>query len=51
VVERINRMLGDAIRSLLLGRSQEEWDTMNYRKSCGPIVAHRTPVLVRPLTS
>jgi len=28
VVERNNRMLGDALRSLLLGRSQEEWDTM-----------------------
>jgi len=26
VVERNNRMLGDALRSLLLGRGQEEWD-------------------------
>jgi len=26
VVERNNRMLGDALRSLLLGRDQEEWD-------------------------
>jgi len=28
VVERNNRMLGDALQSLLLGRSQEEWDTV-----------------------
>jgi len=28
VVGRNNRMLGDALRSLLLGRSQEEWDTV-----------------------
>jgi len=28
VVEPNNRMLGDALRSLLLGRSQEEWDTV-----------------------
>jgi len=28
VVERNNWMLGDAFRSLLLGRSQEEWDIM-----------------------
>jgi len=28
VVERNNRMLGDALRSLLLGRRQEEWDTV-----------------------
>jgi len=28
VVERNNRRLGDALRSLLLGRSQEEWDTV-----------------------
>jgi len=28
VVERNNRMLGDALRSLLRGRSQEKWDTM-----------------------
>jgi len=28
VVERNNRMLGDALRSLLFGRSQEEWDTV-----------------------
>jgi len=28
VVECNNRMLGDALRSLLLGRSQEEWDTV-----------------------
>jgi len=28
VVERNNRMLGDALRSLLLGRSQKEWDTV-----------------------
>jgi len=28
VVERNNRMLGDALRSLLLGRSQEQWDTV-----------------------
>jgi len=27
-VERNNRMLGNALRSLLLGRSQEEWDTV-----------------------
>jgi len=26
VVERNNRLLGDALRSLLLGRSLEEWD-------------------------
>jgi len=26
VVERNNRMLGDALRSLLLGRGKEEWD-------------------------
>jgi len=26
VVERNNRMLGDSLRSLLIGRSQEEWD-------------------------
>jgi len=28
VVERNNRMLGDALRSLLLGQSQKEWDTV-----------------------
>jgi len=28
VVERNNRMLGDALRSLLLGRGQEEWDVV-----------------------
>jgi len=28
VVERNNRMLGDALRSLLLGKSQEEWDAV-----------------------
>jgi len=28
VVERNNRMLGDALRSLLLDRSQEKWDTV-----------------------
>jgi len=28
VVKRNNRMLGDALRSLLLGRSQKEWDTV-----------------------
>jgi len=28
VVERNNRMLGDALRSLLLGCGQEEWDTV-----------------------
>jgi len=28
VVERNNRMLGDALRSLLLGKSLEEWDTV-----------------------
>jgi len=28
VVERNNQMLGDALRSLLLSRSQEEWDTV-----------------------
>jgi len=28
VVERNNRMLGDSLRSLLIGRSQEEWDTV-----------------------
>jgi len=28
VTERINRMLGDALRSLLLGRGQEEWDVV-----------------------
>jgi len=26
VVERNNRMLGDSLRSLLISRSQEEWD-------------------------
>jgi len=26
VVERSNHMLGDSLRSLLLGKSQEEWD-------------------------
>jgi len=26
VVERNNRMLGDSLRSLLIGKSQEEWD-------------------------
>jgi len=26
VVERNNRMLGDSLRSLLIGRSQQEWD-------------------------
>jgi len=47
VVERNNRMLGDALRSLLLGCSQEEWDTVlpqvmrAYRSTY-------TPVLVRP---
>jgi len=28
VVERNNRMLSDALRSLLLGRGQEEWDVV-----------------------
>jgi len=28
VVERNNRLLGDALRSLLLGHGQEEWDTV-----------------------
>jgi len=28
VVERNNRMLGDSLRSLLLGRGQEEWDVV-----------------------
>jgi len=28
VVERNNRMLGDALRSLLFGRGQEEWDVV-----------------------
>jgi len=28
VVERNNRMLGDVLRSFLLGRGQEEWDTV-----------------------
>jgi len=28
VVERNNRMLGDALRCLLLGKSQEKWDAM-----------------------
>jgi len=28
VVERNNKMLGDALRSLLLGRGQEEWDVV-----------------------
>jgi len=28
VVERNNRMLSDALRSLLLGHSQKEWDTI-----------------------
>jgi len=28
VVQRNNRMLGDALWNLLLGRSQEEWDTV-----------------------
>jgi len=28
VVERNNRMLGDALRSLLLGRAQEKWDVV-----------------------
>jgi len=37
VVERNNRMLGDALRSLLLGRSQEEWDTVL------PHIMHSTP--------
>jgi len=31
VIERNNRMLGDALRSLLLGRSQEEWDVVLLR--------------------
>jgi len=26
VVERNNRILGDSLRSLLIGKSQEEWD-------------------------
>jgi len=28
VVERTNRVLGDSLRSLLLGRGQEEWDVV-----------------------
>jgi len=41
VVERNNRMLGDALRNLLVGRSQEEWDTVLHT----PYIVPHTPVL------
>jgi len=51
VVERNNRMLRDALRSLLLGKSQEEWDAVlpqimrAYRSTPTPILAPRKPLI------
>jgi len=42
VVERNNRMLGDALCSLLLGRSQEEWDTALPQVKCAYPSARHT---------
>jgi len=47
VMERNNQMLSDALWSLLLRCSQEEWDTV-LPQVMQPIIVHHTPVLVRP---
>jgi len=50
VVERNNRMLVDALRSLLLGRGLEN-GMWCCRRSCDLTAAHHTPACMRPQTS